>query len=334
MGGRLGRRISADDTTAVASLPSVGVVSTSQGGNGQDSSAWTGVVRVDAGVWSAADVLHLPGVTDRLVTIGDDAGVTGNHMDHSLVTIGRTLTGITDQAVLCLSGVGTGERDLSTLYAVVYNSKNAALPEAVMAGNFEAVKEMARADTGTTYAIEAYAHHKSPGDDGPLVGIASEIYNRGVVGTPYVNSKINLALTNHQNQSSLGILFTDPHNVSPYGWETGILMQDVGYCFLNLLSPTGYPFGTAASTIGILLNNSANWKSAIKLPNNVWIHSAYSVGGGDMPVIKANADDATIALGALRTAAALAANFAATHYIHITDQNGLDLYVPAAAAAW
>jgi hypothetical protein len=299
------------------------------GGTGQDSSAWTGVVRTDAGVWSAADVLHLPGITDRLVTIGDDAGLSINHTAHSLMTLGRTLTGSTDQAVLCVSGVvTTGTRDQSAIYSVIFNSKDSALSEPVMAGNFEGVKEGTRTDTGTTYGLEVYIHHKSTGDDGPLIGLASEIYNRGVVGTPDVNGKINLALTNHQNQVTAGILFTDPHNVAIYGWETGILMRDCGYAFINMLSPTGYPFGTPASTTGILMDNHANWKSAIKLPNNVWIHSAYSVGGGDAPVIKYNSDDATISLGVIRNGAAVPSNFSATHYIRFKDQNGLECYIP------
>jgi hypothetical protein len=54
-----------------------------------------------------------------------------------------------------------------------------------------------------------------------------------------------------------------------------------------------------------------------------------------MPVIKANADDATISLGALRVAASVAANFSATHLIHIKDQNGLDCYIPCMpTTAW
>jgi hypothetical protein len=80
MGGRLGRRISADDTTAVASLPSVGVVSTSQGGTGQDTSGVTGIPELRDGTWhfppthislwsyltdaQKADVLAYAGATD------------------------------------------------------------------------------------------------------------------------------------------------------------------------------------------------------------------------------------------------------------------------------
>jgi hypothetical protein len=146
--------------------------------------------------------------------------------------------------------------------------------------------------------------------------------------------------SNYKMNILLGALGTNLADFAIYtgspdqGWITGYYQTKVSYSFITLGGPLGFPVGTPGTTMGLLFYNDANWKSAIKLPNNVWIHSAYSVGGGDMPVIKANADDATISLGALRVAASVAANFSATHYIYIKDQNGLDLYIPAKTAIW
>ena len=67
MGGRLGRRISTDETLAAATLPSSGVLSATQGGTGLDSSDSTGYTYLRGGTWVVPLVGAVgDGATDNL----------------------------------------------------------------------------------------------------------------------------------------------------------------------------------------------------------------------------------------------------------------------------
>jgi hypothetical protein len=324
------------DGTAVLMHPlldATGKFQPSLGGTGLDTSVLTGFVHVDTGAWSVSKIIA--GVGDRELVIGDDAGLSNNNVLHSLVTMGRALDQATGEGVLCLSGVvTTGTSDKSAFYNLIYNSKAAGIAGNIIAGNFEAVKNGDSTNSGGTYAVEAYAHHYQTGDDGPLYAMAAELLNRGTVGSGSLR-KDNLTIANHLNQVTTGINFVDGHTGTEYGWESGVLMADCGYVFLSLNDPTGYPFGTATSTMGIVLYNHANWKSALSIPNDVWIHG--NTAGGSLaarPLIKANSDDATLSLGVTRTAAGTPGNFAANTYVLLKDVSGNACYIPAMTAAW
>jgi hypothetical protein len=306
------------------------------GGTGLDSSAWTGVVRVDAGVWSAADVLNLPGVTDRLVTIGDDAGLSNNNVDHSLMTIGRDLDsaggGESTLGVFGVTTTGIGG-DKTTLYVEGWNSKAAGIAGNITALNANGVKSGASYTSGTTYAAYAYALHTGALPDGGLIGLGADIGNYGTVEGPGgdANYKMNLALgSGGTNLADFAIYTTS----ATQGWVTGYYQTKVSYQYINLVGPLGYPVGTPATTTGIWMENSANWASAIRIPNNVWIHGNHSAGSTKTPLIKASADDVTISLGVTKTAVVNAALFSATKYVLIKDINGASCYVPCADASW
>jgi hypothetical protein len=321
-------------TTAIAILRNgvrVGYLGIPQqpdmGGIGQDTSAWTGVVRVDAGVWSASK--SIPGITDLELAFGDNAGLSNNYTLHSLVTMGRALDGTGGEGVLGLfakTTTGTGG-DKNTLYAEAWNAKEAGIVGTVIAGTFEGVKSGGSYTSGFTWGAYAYAHHTGATPDGGLVGIGIDVGNYGTVEGPGADSnyKMNILLGSLGTNLSDFAIYTGS---AEQGWVTGYYQTRVSSAFISLTSPLGYPVGTPGTTDGIIFQNSANWLSAIRLPNNVWIHSAYSVGGGVAPVIKFNSDDATISLGMSRVAAAVAANFSATHLVRLKDQNGLDCYIP------
>jgi hypothetical protein len=340
MGGRLGRRISADDTTVAASLPSVGVVSTSQGGNGQDSSAWTGVVRTDTGVWSAAEVLKLTGTGLLTVEVGDLAGtgLTYANAKHAFgaildnapgaanLNISTSIPAITHATVLDHYGI----------FSTILTAHDATAQPQCSAIAVWGQASIQGSPKGWAIGLQGYATTVGAGDDGLLLGVASELRNLGTVGSIAGNNqKVNLWLANHMEQVTAALIMQDGHNGTTYGWESGFLMYDCGESFIRLLDPTGYPFGTAASTTGILMQNSVNWKSAMSIPNDVWIWSNYASGSVNaLRLIKGNADDATISLGVTKTAVSVAGNFSATKYVLIKDSSGNSCYVPCADAAW
>jgi hypothetical protein len=318
------------------------------GGIGQDSSAWTGVVRVDAGVWSASDdveidTLIVNGDSDETVSWGTPITAYDSFRTFSYANLHHTLpaedsphVNINVVTLLPDYPCTTGWHDHFGISSLIVTENEQV---GVGHGGQSAIAVYAQAAVATPggggwgIGLMGYANHLN-GCDGTLIGVDAEIYNRGTVGD--VNSpKAVLWGGNHGTQATYGIYLDGIDNLATWGFEIGMYLNDCGFNYLFLSEPTGYPFGTPGTTIGIDMPTHANWGDAIKLPNDSWLVGHHSAGSTSTKLIKANDDDLTISLGgSASVAAAVAANFSATHMYVFYDVDGNVCYIPVKRAGW
>lgn len=316
------------------------MIESRHGGTGLDSSSWTGIIRTDAGVWSAEEALRLPGNALLTVEVGDFSWITTQYDNahHAFAAVLGNTPGESNLSLFTqIPAVSNAiVQDHYSLFANIISSHDSTSQPAMSAIAVWGQASIQDSPKGWAIGVQGYATTVGATDDGLLLSIAAELRNLGTVGSlAGGDQKVNIWVANHQKQVMAAIFMADGHNGVTYGWQDGFLMNDCGYTFISMLEPTGYPFGTPASTTGIVMYNHAKWKSALSAPNDVWIRSNYSSGSiNAIPLIKGNADDTTISLGVTRAVASNAANFSPNRLITFKDTQGNQLYIPAMDATW